>query len=197
MAADIFQKLAKEGERANVRPNTRQSVKWFRDQTSKVGKVDNRELLKDTANMQSKMSKYSIGSMYHFLYNPKHRKTLPYYDRFPLIFVVDIYTDGFLGINLHYLPPMLRAVLMNGLYDITMKGNNDNKKLALSYNMLKRASKFKYFEPCVKRYLNGHVTSRFLKIPSDHWDIAVFMPTERFVKASKKTVWSESRKMVS
>ena len=38
-----------------------------------------------------------------------------------------------------------------------------------------------------------HVKSRFIKIESAEWDIALFLPTERFQKSSKQTVWKDSR----
>ena len=60
--------------------------------------------------------------MFMFIYDPKHKDTLPFYDTFPLVFPIEIYSDSFLGINLHYLPPVLRAKLMDALY--TTANNN-------------------------------------------------------------------------
>lgn len=36
------------------------------------------------------------GQMYMFYYDPKHKKTLPYYDRFPLIIMVGPAEGGFM-----------------------------------------------------------------------------------------------------
>ena len=44
------------------------------------------------------------GRINMFFYDPKGRKTLPYYDTFPLSITNRKYPDGFLGINFHYLP---------------------------------------------------------------------------------------------
>ena len=44
-----------------------------------------------------------MGKMYFFYYDPKGKKTLATYDRFPLVFPIERYSDGFLGLNLHYL----------------------------------------------------------------------------------------------
>jgi hypothetical protein len=139
--------------------------------------------------------KYGIMNL--FGYDPKHKETLPYYDRFPLIFPFKRVKGGFLGINLHYLPLPLRAKLMDGLYSLANNRNYDEKtKLKISYDILNGASKYKYFKPCIKHYLTPHIRSRFVEIYSSEWDIALFLPTERFVGASKSSVYSDSRKKI-
>jgi hypothetical protein len=81
--------------------------------------------------------------------------------------------------------------------DITSdKKYDDNTKFNLSYNTLKKASKMRYFKPCFKRYLTAHVKSRFARVPASEWEIATFLPTASFEKASKTTVWKDSRGMI-
>jgi hypothetical protein len=116
---------------------------------------------------------------------------------FPLVFVIGPKPGGFLGMNLHYLPPVLRAKLMDQLYGITNNRKfNDSTKLVVSYELLSNASRFRYFEPCVKHYLLDHVQSKFLKIQPEFWDVALMLPTEKFVKADVDTVWNKSRSQV-
>lgn len=133
------------------------------------------------------------GKMYSFFYDPKHKKTLPYYDTFPIIFLMDIADKGFYGMNLHYLPPVLRAKMMDALYPyVSNKKFDERTRMKLSYEAMKTASKFKLFQPTIKRYLTSHVKSTFLEIPADKWEIAAFLPTARFKKASNKKVWGDS-----
>jgi hypothetical protein len=143
--------------------------------------------------------------MYHFFYDPKMKEELPYYDRFPLVFPFKrgftrqraIEGGSFLGLNLHYLHPRLRARLMDGLYTIsTDKTFDEDTRIRISYNILNKASKFRFFKPCVKRYLLPRVRSRFVKINADQWDTALFLPTERFRKKSKNHVFRQSREIV-
>jgi hypothetical protein len=195
MATYIFQKIAKEGERAGLKLGSKESREWFRSKATTVGRVNINAEMQNKARLSTVIGKTDIGRMYHFFYDPKTKETLPYYDKFPLIFVVERYDDGFLGINLHYLPPLYRAQLMDALYSIEITQNApDAKKLKLSYNILKSASKFKYFKPCVKRYLFSQVRSRYLYIPETEWDIALTLPTERFSKSNKRAVWQDSTK---
>ena len=84
---------------------------------------------------------------------------------------------------------------MDKLYPLLRNQKMDETtRLRLSYDLLNGARKYKYFKPCVHRYLREYVESRYIYVPLDEWDIALFLPTERFVGARRKTVWSHSRK---
>tara|TARA_R100000008_G_scaffold69046_1_gene46363 strand:+ start:490 stop:1110 length:621 start_codon:yes stop_codon:yes gene_type:complete len=145
---------------------------------------------------QTTASTQIIGKMYFFLYNPKHKKTLPYYDRFPLIFPIEFYNDGFLGLNFHYLHPRDRAILMDQLKTLANNKRYDaTTKLSITYNMLQGFSKYKRARPTVHKYLSNHVQSKFVRIDADEWEVALFLPVERFSKASKQKVWSDSKRM--
>jgi hypothetical protein len=66
----------------------------------------------------------------------------------------------------------------------------------MNYQLLSRAAKLRFFAPCVKRYLSDHVVSRFMYIYPSEWDIALFLPTERFAKKTKSQVWADSKRML-
>ena len=170
---------------------------WFRDQAQSTASaaVTPSRVIRASAD-QSK-NKIMVGGMFLFQYDPKMKKELPYYDTFPLIFPIEPVAGGFLGINMHYLPLPARARLMDALFDLATDTRYDeNTKLRLSYNVLKSASRFRLFEPCLKKYLNSHIKSRLIQIPAEQWDIALFLPLERFAKANKATVWTESLKKI-
>jgi len=197
MATYIFQKIAKEGSAAGITPGTEEARDWFRDRAQQVRSVNPNRELRNTSQLYNKLVTTDIGRMYMFSYDPKHKETLPYYDRFPLIFVLDKYKDGFLGMNMHYLPLMYRARLMDKLYDIERDDRlRDSKKLRLTYSFLNSAAKYNYFRPTVKRYLSNHLRSRLLYIPYEDWDTALFLPTERFRKGKKSKVWNESKQII-
>ena len=206
MVAYIYQKLLDEGVRSGQTPaKTRGARNWFRNLARQTTGIQPNTILKTAPKVQLTRVP-QVGFMYHFFYDPKHKETLPYYDRFPLIFPFKrgftrqraIEEGSFLGINLHYLPPQLRARLMDALYTISIdKTFDENTRIRISYEILNKASKFRFFKPCVKRYLVNRVRSRFVKINADQWDTALFLPTERFVKKSKSYVQRQSRKMLA
>jgi len=123
-----------------------------------------------------------IGKMYFFAYDPKMKKTLPMYDRFPLVFPIEPYSDGFLGLNLHYLNPGERAWLLNKLKDFRNNNKfNTTTKLKLSYDLLASTKKLaSVSRPCVKRYLFSHVRSKFIEMTPEEWDKAIGLPVAQF-----------------
>lgn len=124
-----------------------------------------------------------IGKMFMFLYDPKTKETLPYWDKFPLVIPIDVYKGGFIGLNLHYLDVYNRIALLDKLLDFESDSNKDkNTKLQMTWNMLKGAAKYQRVFPCIKRYLSDHIRSRFIPIDAPDWEIAVSLPVERFVK---------------
>lgn len=191
----LFHKLEVEAFRGGITPRSDQSRKWFREKVKELGKVNRHSLLKDPA--LTTKSRFGIGSMFMFFYDPKHRETLPYYDMFPLTIMVQKAPGGFYGLNLHYLAPVPRAKLMDALLDtVTNKNYDENTKMRINYDILNSARKFKAFQPCFKHYLTSHVDSKIVKVDAPEWEIALFLPTEQFAKKNKNYVWSQSRKSI-
>lgn len=135
-----------------------------------------------------------MGRMYFYAYDAKHKKTLPYYDRFPLVFPIERYDDGFLGLNLHYLNYRDRAVLLKNLTEFRTNDKWDQTtRLRMTYNAVQRASKFNMAKPCIKRYLYTQVRSQFIEINANEWYIAIFLPVDNFSGASARQVHKDSR----
>jgi hypothetical protein len=192
----LFDEILAKGIRAGQMPaRTGIAREWFREKAKSLGKIQERQILHgDTERLKNRTT---IGKMFFFMYEAKHKDTLPYYDKFPLIFPVDRVEGGFTGLNFHYLPLQLRAQLMDTLYDITNNNRYDETtKLRLSYSTLKGAEKFKLFKPTFKRYLSKQVRSRFVQIEPAEWDIALWLNTEQFQGASKTKVWADSKKII-
>jgi len=183
----INQQLQKTGYTAR----SRQARDWLR---SKIGdlKPTPQKLMQDR---ERQTTSHFIGHMYYFYYDPKTKDKLPYYDKFPLVLPIQLYPDGFLGLNLHYIHPKQRIILLDKLSDYANNNKYDaSTRLRLTYQTLKAASKLFEAQPCIKRYLFNHVQSRFLEISAGEWDIAALLPMESFVGASTNKVYSDSRK---
>lgn len=191
----IKDSLAKEGLVAR----TNAARTWLQSKVKDIRLPQSNRLAFVNASSKSRtvgsFNQSFIGRMYFYFYDPKTKDKLPYYDTFPLVIPIEIYDDGFLGLNLHYIPPKHRVILLDKLSAIV---NNDfydaRTKLRISYEYLAAASRAYEATPCIKRYLFSHVRSKFLEITADEWDIAALLPVEAFVNASKSKVWSDSRK---
>ena len=194
----IFDNILIQGARQGIIPaKTVAAREWYRSAAGKLTSNITPGVFEKRTDEARKVATMEFGYMYAFKYDPKMKKELPYYDTFPLIFPIKMESDGFLGINFHYLPPVLRAKLMNALYStLTNKKYDDTTKVRISYSILQSAAKYRYFKPMLKKYLRSHVRSQFLEIQVNEWDIAIFLPTESFRKADTGRVWEESRKQL-
>jgi len=193
--SNLFQKLELEAFRAGINPRTKESRDWFRKKAQQMRRVNRNQLMQEEEIILR--NRFGVGNMYMFFYDPKTKDTLPYYDAFPLVIPVEPAEKGFYGINLHYLPPVLRAKFLDSLLDITSNKSYDEKtKFQLSYQLLKGSQKFRHFKPCFKRYLTAHVRSRFALVPAPEWEIATFLPTADWRKASGTQVYRDSRAMI-
>ena len=193
--SNLFQTLELEAFRKGINPRTQQSRDWFRQKARSLRRVNRNQLMKEDP-IQLK-SRFQPGAMAMFFYDPKTKDKLPYYDSFPLVIVVDAAEGGFYGLNLHYLPPTLRAKFLDGLMDrLTDKKFDEKTRFAVSYQYLKSATKLKYFKPCFKHYLTSNVRSRFAVVPAPEWEIATFLPTADWQKGSGRQVYKDSRNMI-
>ena len=169
----------------------KKSLSWYRSavkqEASSYRKNFNKYILderKDRAGAAKEQDRNELrrhtvaGHLYMFEYKAK-MKWLPYYDRFPLVYVIKAAgKDEFWGANLHYMSPKKRLIatkkLMNGRIDIPKR--------------------------CFHKYLTAHVDGLFLDLAASEWDTAILLPTEDYVRdlngmvfpIDKKIVWEET-----
>ena len=166
------------------------STQWYREKIKEFGEPKAQQLIRDGKRGASPF----YGKLNMFFYNPKHAKTLPYYDTFPLVLPLERYSDGFLGINLHYLSIPLRLRLLDNLVDFSNNTNFDESTiLRVSYDKIKG---IREVTPTLHRYLAGRVQSQFRRVDADQFTNATLLPVQRFRKASESAVWRESRSMI-
>ena len=167
----IFDEISK------LRKSGKEPYQWYRNRIKELGTPSQTQLIRD-----GKITgRVNFGALNMFIYDPKLKNKLPYYDTFPLVLPIEKYRDGFLGINFHYLPYALRARLLSRL------DPNAN------YSALKNV---RLVKPTLKRYLNSNVRSRFRKLEEEDFMTAIMLPVQRFKKSSTNKVWSDSRKVI-
>ena len=160
MAERLFDRLEQEAFRAGIQARTKESMAWFQDRVTGM-RVSRVGLIKQGPQRQRQV----YGSMYNFQYDPKLKKTLPYYDRFPLCIPIQRAKGGFHGINLHYLHPVIRAQFLDALMAFSSDQSfTIGTTMNLTYNMLKGSTKLKWFKPCFKHYLSSNIQSPLLLI---------------------------------
>lgn len=172
--------MIKEMKGAGIAPRTAASRAWLGDKIRALRIPQNRSIaLNDPTRATGRAV---VGRMFFFHYDPKTKETLPVYDKFPLVLPMDMYPDGFLGLNLHYLDPYNRLYLLDLLHDfINNDKYNDSTRFKLAYSTLNASRRYKMIEPCIKRYLYSHIMSSMVYIEPDSWETAIFLPTEKMV----------------
>jgi hypothetical protein len=195
--ATVFNDLITKGLNISQVPAlTKEARNWYRSKAQSAN-VTSTKLLRQATNT-TKPDMVRPGSMIMFFYDPKTKDKLPYYDKFPVIFPIEKMGDGFLGLNFHYLPYKMRALFMDALYDIATDTRYDDKtRIKISYERCKQMASLKFYKPTIKRYLNTHIRSRLIAVQATEWDIALFLPVERFAKANKGKVWRDSQRMLT
>jgi len=154
-------------KRESIERSTRRSQAWLKNQIKNF----------QEQTRKSQTSRPAIGNMYLFNYSAKWDgdKRLPYWDRFPLILMVGPAKGGFYGLNLHYLPPRKRIVLLNKLIDVSnIKSINENTRLRITYGIIKSATNL--YKPTFKHYLFSQTRSKLIKVPATDWNLMASLP---------------------
>lgn len=173
----LFNRYKELAAKAEITLGTKESMEWFRNRVRKDSTIKNHDrVVKDL-----KAERPGPGKMMTYVYDPKYKDTLKYYDAYPLIIMLDISADGWYGANLHYLPPKLRVKLLEEI-------EYRRTPLARIAASLENNPMTKL---CLKRYLTKHIRSKPVTIPKDEWEIAIQLPFENFIKAGQKQVWKD------
>lgn len=168
------------------------SKNWFNQQTLllKSRHINEKNLFKNS-NLTTKILP---GKFYMYYYDPKHKKTLPYYDRFPLTIPFRALPDGFIGLNFHYLSYYQRIRLLTLLMRFATNSMLDERtKLMFSWKLIDGIAKYKIAQHCVKRYLFSHVRSQFIEIDASDWHTAMMLPVARFEGRKQERIWAENQ----
>ena len=180
----IFEKLQEKTD------GEEQSWQWYR-QTLKSMAMDIKQhpehlvrdekkdrLEKEDAQDKNRLRRFTRqGRLFIFEYKAT-TKYLPYYDTFPLVYVLQSSPEYFIGANLHYLHPKKRPLVIEKL----------------------KQDRIDIPRICIHKYILDHVEGFLLDLALDEWDTAIALPIDHFVKQSGKVlvpykasdVWTET-----
>lgn len=99
-------------------------------------------------------------SLMFYEYRAKTRRDLPFYDKYPLSFILDFQPNSFFAVNLHYYSPEQRVSIAQSL----------------------ASNKIPRFEKGAHKYLLSEVRSPFLDFDVREWDTICLLPIEEFVR---------------
>ena len=184
MANKLFNRYLEKARKANITPSgSRESIDWFRRVVTRNGQITQHG--KITEGLET-VSRLMPGQMVTYRYDPKLKEKLDFYDRHPLIIVLERTGNGWYGLNLHYLPPIIRAEIFERL------AYNDKSLLEVA----RKLSRNKWTRPCLKQYLMVQTETKPRLIPKELWEVAIALPFDKFENQTKRKIWSDSRKKV-
>ena len=171
-------------EKVNKAAGTeKRSYLWYRNTVRKLAlRVDDnperliRDEIQDRMGAEeqedsNQIRRYAVsGHMYIFEYKAKLAQRLPYYDEFPLVYVIKATRNEFWGLNLHYMSPKKRAWVVKRLMD----GRIDAPR------------------NCFHKYITSYVDGFLLDLAAEEWATAMLLPIETFVKRNRKTPGEQS-----
>lgn len=164
-------KIANEGAAVNNK-----SSRWFS------------ETMKKNIRGHS-VSKPQPGKLYAYMYDAKHKDTLPFWDKFPLIIYLGLGKQGsstlMYGLNLHYIPPKARQQFLEELlkqYANTPTITNKTK-LKINWSQVKG---FAGADKMIKAYLPGHIKGSLIEIKPADWANVVMLPLQSFQSKGKR-----------
>jgi hypothetical protein len=192
MAQSKFIQSVLDSAKAESGDSGVKSVNWFREKIQEFGKPGPQQLLRDGRRTKG----VNFGTLNMFIYSPKHKKTLPYYDTFPLVLPIGPAAGGFMGLNFHYLPIQMRIRLLDKIVDgggsLNVAAQSGKRpRLITDYSQLKRIPMAKAI---VKHYLTGYVKSDFRAITSEELIVAALLPVQRFQKGSAQAAYLDTAK---
>ena len=193
----ILTSLSDEKIAAQYETMSRESLNWLLKKIRNINNpiAESRPLVREKQRFTrpTDRTKFLMGGLYYFYYDPITKDEMPYYDKFPLVMPLKKESDGFIGLNLHYLPLRYRIAFMRKMIPFAVYDENDEiKRIRMTYSMLDSTSRYKEFRPCIKKYLYSRIRSKIIKVEPQEWDIALYLPIQQFRKEKAKTVWQES-----
>ena len=179
MADTIFGKIQEEKDLYKLSNGENPSYIWFNEKVKELISISESpsELLSKWERRANKVQLYRFNM---FFYDAKTKKTLPYFDMFPLVFPLRRLGNSFTGINAHYLPPSFKEDFFNIYNKFALNDEFDETTL---YRMTwSKISRFKIMRPLIRQYSLSNIKSRFLVLNADEVPTALALPLARLVK---------------
>ena len=184
----------------------KKSTYWFQQYQRAIEKISSPTRLSFDYLRQNSSDKQVLpgnavrrGHLYFFRYQAENRRPGDYYDALPFVLVTNILSNGFAGINFHYLPYRQRAIFMDALVQtqIVNSLNSLQSKIDVTPHELKNIDKYQLYRGCYRSYRVSRMQSPLLQIGKTQWATALFLPVELFRGASNTVVWNKTQRRIA
>lgn len=153
-----------------------ESLKWWNDRISPHQKKG--ILPEDYQKMERRVIK--VGSLITFSYNAKHADKLAFWDKYPCVILFNDFDGFFMGLNLHYIPPVFRKTVLAKVIEINKMKIRNDQRFVLSWEQLKMFIKRNGLELAIRKYIKGRM-SNVDYVKGTEWRYVAEIPSEKFV----------------
>jgi hypothetical protein len=205
----FFQKAHRAAKRENLITRNEKTREFYHDYAAEFG--INYRSLQMLRTGGRRIGDIKIGRMYFFRYEAEgtasgrgveiERGNV--YDNFPLIFLLSETPGSLEGINFHYMVPKERIKLLGRMFEYLNNENFDDrtKLFSMKFRRTIRDNKlFRYAKVCYRVYKPGRIESKILQVHPMDWELAITVPTERFVtpaggRVASKKIWAQTNRL--
>lgn len=187
-----------EEKKQPPKSESKNAVQWFKDsirglKKNQIGKQqDYLSIIKDNKrNVKNTLR----GQVLLFQYRPKDKPK--FYDRFPIVIVLDFKGRNLLGLNLHYIPPTDRLrilALMNTLIFNPKEPSMQKTRIRI-LSLLNKQIFTKYLGTAVNYYTVENIVGRPKITAPEEWTHFAFLPLFRGINPTK--LYAEIRQRVN
>ena len=205
----FFQKAHRAAKQENLITRDERTREFYLDYAAEQG-VNYRSLqMLRTGGRRA--GKIKLGRMYFFNYAAEGTasgrgvdiKRGNVYDAYPLIFLLALTPDSLEGINFHYMVPKQRIILLGRMFEYLNSEDFDDRTKLFSTKFrrtMKNNKLFKYARACYREYKPGRIDSKIIQVHPMDWELAITVPTERFVtpaggRVASKKIWTQTNKL--
>jgi len=205
----FFQKAHRAAKQENLITRDERTREFYHDYAAEYGV--NYRSLQMLRTGGSRISDMKLGRMYFFKYAAEATasgrgvdiKKGNVYDEFPLIFLLAEEPGSLEGINFHYMTPKERIILLGRMFEYLNSEDFDNRTKLFSTKFrrtIKNNKLFRYARVCYREYKPGRIDSKIIQVHPMDWELAITVPTERFVtpkggRVASKKIWNQTNKL--
>lgn len=163
------------------------SVKWFRETVQNIPRARFSAIPE-------------VGKMYTYVYDAKYKDKLEYWDKFPLVVILDVNAEYQLGLNLHYIAPKMRQAFLEKLLIanprlLNQKTIGPRAKFKINWAAVK---KYPGADKMIKLYIRSRIKGRLIEISPTQWANTIYLPTQQFLdkkgrRYSARKVWADGK----
>jgi hypothetical protein len=146
----------------------------------------------------SVVTKLLSGNMYFYRYSAE--TLTPFYDEYPLIFMIRKKGSLIEGINFHYMGVARRRALLNEMKPFfnTDVIESDTRLLVRRFrNLLLVTRKLRDAKIALHRYKINNIRSKIIMVEPENWEYAIREPTQKFItnsgnRQTQRNIWKRT-----